>query len=95
MSQKSRSVAGQRKQWDLESMIRAVSAVQVEGKALREASREYGVPVATLKRRIDGLVPMDARPGPSTIPLRVEEDKLCQYCLDMADMSYELTTEDI
>jgi len=51
--------------------------------------------VATLKRRIDGLVPVDARPGPSTVLSCVEEDKLCQYCLDMADMGYGLTTEDI
>ena len=51
--------------------------------------------MATLKRRIDGLVLMDARPGPSTILTCVEEDKLCQYCLDMADMGYGLTTEDI
>ena len=41
-----------------------------------------GVPVATLKRRIDGLVPMDARPGLSIIL----KDKLCEYCLDMADI---------
>ena len=29
----------------------------MEGKALRAASREYGVPVATLEGRIDWLVP--------------------------------------
>ena len=51
-----------------------------------------GVPVATLKRRVDGLVAVDARPGPSTVLTREEEDKLCQYCLDMG---YGLTIEDI
>ena len=34
------------------------------------------------------------KPGPSTILTR-KEDKLCQYCLDMADMGYGLTIEDI
>ena len=88
-------MAGQRRQWDLESMIQAVNAVKVDGEALRKASREYGVPVATLKRRFDGLLAVDARPGPSTVLTREEEDKLYQYCLDMADMGYGLTIEDI
>ena len=52
------------------------------------------MPVATLKRRVDGLVAVDARLGPSTVLTRDEEDKLCQYCLDMADMEYGLTIED-
>ena len=85
-------VARQRRQWDLESMIRAMNAVKVDGEALRKASREYGVPVATLQRRVDGLVAVDARPGPSTVLTREEEDKLCQYCLDMG---CGLTIEDI
>ena len=46
--------------------------------------------MATLKRRIDGLVAVDARLGPSTVLTRDEEDKLCQYCLDMANMEYGL-----
>ena len=53
------------------------------------------MPVATLKRRVDGLVAVDARPGPSTVFTREDEDNLCQYCLDMADMGYGLTIEDI
>ena len=95
MSKPQKDMAGQRMQWDMKSMIRAVNAVEVEGKAHRQASREYGVPVATLKRRVDGLVAMDARPGPATVFTREEEDKLCQYCLDMADMGYGLTIEDV
>ena len=73
-------------------MIRAMNAVKVDGEALRKASREYGVPVATIQRRVDGLVAVDARPGPSTVLTREEEDKLRQYCLDMG---YGLTIEDI
>ena len=65
-----------------------MNAVKVDSKALRQALREYGVPVATLKRWVDGLVAVDARLGPSTVLTREEEDKLCQYCLDMADMGY-------
>ena len=45
----------------------------------------------TLKRRVDGIVLVDARPGPVTVLTREEEDKLCQYCLDMG---YGLGVED-
>ena len=75
-------------------MIRAVDAVKL-GKGLRQAAREHGVPVTTLKRRVDRHVSVAARPGPSTILTCEEEEKLCNYCLDMADMGYELTTEDV
>ena len=54
-----------------------MNAIKVVGKALTQASKEYGVPVASLKRRVDGLVDVDARPGPSTVLTREEEDKLC------------------
>ena len=33
-------VTGQRRQWDLESRVRTVNAITVDGKALRQASRE-------------------------------------------------------
>ena len=42
-------VARQRRQWALEGMFQAVNAVKVNGKALRQVSRGYGVLVATLK----------------------------------------------
>ena len=40
----------------------------------------------TLKRRVDGRVPINAKPGPPTILTKEEEEKLCKYCLDMCDM---------
>ena len=48
-----------------------MNAIKVVGKALTQASKEYGVPVASLKRRVDGLVDVDA------VLTREEEDKLC------------------
>ena len=83
-----------RQQWSLEAMSEALKAVELNGKSLRQPSREFGVPVTTLKRRVDGKLPLNAKPGPPTV-LTKEEEKLCRYCLDMVDMGYGLTVEDV
>ena len=70
-----------RLQWSIDSMTEAFKAVIIGGKSLRRAARE---PLTTLKRRVDGDVPMTR-----------EEDKLCKYCFDMCDMGYGLTVEDV
>lgn len=84
-----------RLQWSLESMNEAFKAVKIDGKGLRQAAREYDVPVTTLKRRVDGEVAVDAKPGPRTVLTKEEEKKLCKYCFDMCDMGYGLTVEDV
>ena len=84
-----------RQQWSVESMQEALKAVQENNKGLRQAARDYGVPVTTLKRRVDGEVPLIAKPGPATVLTKEEEQKLCDYCLKMCDMGYGLTVEDV
>ena len=64
-------------------------------KALRQTARDFDVPVTTLKRRVDGTVPVNAKPGPATVLTMEEEEKLCKYCFDMCDMGYGLTVEDV
>jgi transposase len=63
-------------------MTAALQAVKIDGKSLRQAAKQYDVPVTTLKRRVDGEVAVDARPGPATV-LTKEEEKLCRYCFDV------------
>ena len=82
-------------QWDLKSMSEAIDAVKVREKGLRQAAREFGVPVTSLKRRVDKEIELDARPGPAPVLTKEEEDKLYRYCLDMVDMGYGLTTEEV
>jgi len=53
-----------RLQWSEEAMSNAFKAVKLEGTGLRQAAREFGVPVTTLIRRVDGVVPLNAKPGP-------------------------------
>ena len=89
------AVKQKRLQWSIESMCEAVKAVKIEGKGLRQAAREYDVPIATLKRKVDDQVAVRAKPGPSTVLTRDEETKLCKYCFDMCDMGYGLTAENV
>ena len=83
-----------RKLWSEESMCAAVQSVQ-DGKGLREASRLYNVPVETLRRRTTGKVELDCKPGPSTVLTKEEEDRLNTYLIQMAEMGFGLSSEDV
>ena len=82
------------KLWSDENMAAAVLSVQ-EGKGIREAAKLYNVPVESLRRRVLGTVSVDCRPGPPTILTMEEEDRLCKYIIEMADIGFGLTREDI
>lgn len=82
-----------RQQWSVEAMSEALKAVKLDEKGLRQAAREFDMPVTTLKRRGDGEVPLNAKPGPPTVLMK--EDKLCNYCFAMCDMGFVLTVEDV
>ena len=75
-------------------MVNAVKSVQ-GGKGLKEASWLYNVPVETLRRRVIGTVNIVCRPGPSTVLTEDEEKHLAVYIVDMAEMAFGLTIEDI
>ena len=75
-------------------MREALKAVKLNENGLRQAAREFGVPVTTLKKRIHGKLPVNAKPGSHTV-LTKEEEKLCIYCLNMCDMGYGLTVEEV
>jgi len=86
------SSSKKRLQWSLDSMTEALKAVNLDGKGLRQAAREFGI--TTLKRRVDNRVAINAKPGPSTV-LTKKEEKLCKYCFEMCDMGYGITVEDV
>ena len=62
---------------------------------LREAARQYNVPVETLRRRVTGAVSTDCRPGPTTVLTSEEETRLAQFLIEMSDMGFGLTREDV
>ena len=83
-----------RKLWSNESMAAAVKSVR-EGMGLRESARQYNVPVETLRRRVVGSVDLDCRSGPPTVLTKDEEDRLARYLVEMSDMGFGLSPEDV
>ena len=49
----------------------------------------------TLRRRTTGKVELDCKPGPSTVLTKEEEDRLNTYLIQMAEMGFGLTSEDV
>ena len=88
-------MSGKRKLWGEESIRKAVEYVQEGGGGLREAARLYGVPHETLRRRVSGQVEEGCRPGPCTVLTKSEELRLAKYVVDMADMGFGLSRNDI
>ena len=82
------------KNWSQKGMIEAIKAAK-RGMTLREFSSSYGIPVETLWRRVIGSVAVDCRPGPKTILTDTAEMMLCEYIVNMADIRYGLSREDI
>ena len=51
--------------------------------------------VETLRCRVIGVTPLDAKPGRDTILTGEEERRLAQYIVDMCDMGFGLTRQDV
>ena len=52
------------------------------------------MPIESLRRRVIGQVDVECRPGPQTV-LSKEEDRLAEYCIEMADRGFGLGREDV
>ena len=88
-------MAAKRKLWTDESMEAATKSVVDDGMGLRQAARVYNVPVETLRRRVNGTVPLGCHPGPHTVLSEEEELSMVEYIINMADMGFGLTREDV
>ena len=53
--------------WGVVDMKKAIEEVASQKKSLWQAARDDGVPVTTLKRRLDRSLPADAKPGSLTV----------------------------
>ena len=76
------------KLWSPESMAAAVDSMLNHDTKLREAACAYNVPLETLRRRVNGSVTLDCRPGPSTILTNEEEGNLAKYLIKMSEMGF-------
>ena len=70
-------------------MLSAVVAC-ANGASLRDSARKYNIPVATLYRRVSGVIAMESRPGLDPV-LSSGEDRLANYLIVMVDMGFGLT----
>ena len=62
--------------------------------AVTASAGKYNAPLTSLYRKVNGIVKMGCRPGPSPI-LSSAEDRLAQYLKDMADMRFGLTRQEV
>ena len=53
------------------------------------------MPVETLRRRVNGTIPLGCHPGPHTVLSEEEELRMVEYIINMADMGFGLTREDV
>ena len=74
--------------------MRSAVTACANGTTLRDSARKYNVPVTTLHRRVNGIVAMGSRPGPAPV-LSSMEDRLAQYLVDMADMGFGLSRQEV
>ena len=74
--------------------MRSAMTACANGASLRESARKHNVPVATLYRRVKGIVPEGSRPGPAPV-LSSAEERLADYLVTMADMGFGLSRQEV
>lgn len=62
------------------ALVRAYNAVKENGIPVYRATREYAVPLTTLRDRVDNRVSVDCvKPGPEPVLSQLEESKLVTH----------------
>ena len=55
----------------------------------------FNVPVESLRRRVNGDIAIECRPGPKLILTVDEEAAIARYCVKMAEMGFGLGKDDV
>jgi len=85
-----------RKQYNHDSIVAAYNAVKDSNISVHAAAKQYGVPLTTLRDRIDGRIGLDSnRPGPSILMDKDEEKEIVHFLHTMAKYGYRYTRHDI
>uniref|UniRef100_T1ICM1 HTH psq-type domain-containing protein n=1 Tax=Rhodnius prolixus TaxID=13249 RepID=T1ICM1_RHOPR len=81
--------------WTADQLLQAISAVK-RGIAIREAGREYGIPEATIRKRMKLGDAEESTKGPnmgkSPIFSEQQEKELSEHVLNLAKMFYGMTS---
>ena len=83
------------KQWDNESMLLAIAAVQNGEMGKNAAAREFGIPASTLKDRLSGRVEHGRKPGPAPYLTEDEETELAQFLIECGRLGYGKTKREV
>ena len=87
--------AKSKQHWSQEALIAALDGIREEKLSLREAAARYGIPKSTIATYMSGKSVLSKKPGPSTILLPLEEQKLVDYALHMSEIGYGRTKDQL
>ncbi|KAK3787621.1 hypothetical protein RRG08_034323 [Elysia crispata] len=81
-----------RKLYAKEALQAAYKAVKDSSISVNAAAKQYGVPLTTLRDRVDGRISIDTtRPGPPLLLAKDEEAEIVQFLHTMARYGYRYT----
>ena len=78
------------------ALTRAFVAAKEDGISVRQAARQFNVPLTTLRDRVDGRVYIDCcTMGPAPLFMQLEEARLIEHLNEMAAYGYGYSREEI
>ncbi|XP_059165358.1 uncharacterized protein LOC131947959 [Physella acuta] len=81
-----------RKLYSKEALQAAYKAVKDSSISVNAAAKQYGVPLTTLRDRVDGRISIDTtRPGPPLLLTQEEESEISHFLHTMAKYGYRYT----
>lgn len=85
----------QRFKYSEEELEKAIECVRLGSQSLNSAFQKYGVPKATLSKKVRGLAPMERRMGPNTVLNKGEEDKIANWILSKAKLGFPMHPNEV
>ncbi|CAG5123675.1 unnamed protein product [Candidula unifasciata] len=85
-------IVKKRKLYSKEALQAAYKAVKDSSISVNAAAKQYGVPLTTLRDRVDGRISIDTtRPGPPLLMAKDEESEIAHFLHTMARYGYRYT----
>lgn len=87
-----KGVVKKRRLYSREALQAAYKAVKDSSISVNAAAKQYGVPLTTLRDRVDGRISIDTtRPGPPLLMAKDEESEIAHFLHTMARYGYRYT----
>ena len=82
---------GSEKKYTIDSLQKAINAMEDEGQTSRQAANNFGILKSTLYAKLKNLPPLDSRKGPGTVLTKDEEDDIVKWILFCAESGCPVT----